>query len=550
MVSVINPKVLLIGLDGATYDLIKLWVKEKKLPTFSKLLKQGAYGKLKTTIPPHSAIAWVSAFTGKNAGKHGVFHFIDLKVRPRVRVKSAQDIKSMPIWGLLSDKGKKVIVVHVPFTYPPSKINGIMIPGPMTPSTWGGATLPKDLKEKFLQINYEIEISGEEYSNLLFKDKSKLLQRLFEITEKRAEMALHLIKNYKWDVFAVVFTMLDKVQHIFWGYMDPNSSLYDAKDEKRNYILRAYQKIDNLLNEILSSVNENVIIVLMSDHGFGLVQKYFLVDAWLSREGLLKPKRRMQIIKTLLLSLIFRERIVKTIFSVLSQKSIIRQGLKLLNVSSGAFASSDIDFTQTRVYCPATYGLLRVNVRGRDPMGTVDPQNEYEQLREHVISSLYDLTDSETGEKVVKRVYRKEELYRGPYAEEGPDLVFETYHKYFPLPLLTYGGFFRNVGEMGNGNHRDNGFIALFGPGIEKGKEIEGSNIMDIAPTISFLQGCTIPSDMDGKVLTKAFSESFIEKHPIRYGIRREVSKEEKLFKYSEEGEKEIKERLKSLGYI
>lgn len=550
--STANPKVLLIGLDGATYDLIKLWVKEKKLPTFSKLLKQGTYGKLKSTIPPHSAIAWVSAFTGKNAGKHGIFYFTDLK-GPNLKINTSRDIKSKLIWNLLNEEGKKTIVINVPFTYPPEKINGIMVSGLMTPLPYmeKEVTFPKELKKELLQMNYEIELMVEESTSLLYTNKEKFLLRLFELDEKIAKLAINLMENHAWDTFIVVSRLLDRVQHMFWGYMDPTNPIYSPENAKKygDYILRSYQKVDALLKGIIEKIDERTIVIVMSDHGSGTMHRYFFINTWLSQQQLLKPKK--QGFKAMLTPFILRENLIKSILSITGGKAITKLGLKLLNITPGLNISpSYIDFSKTKVYSPGSYGLLRVNVKGRDPTGTVDPQKEYNKLMDRLIKDLYNLVDPKTGKKVVKRVHRKEELYQGPYVEEGPDLVLETHDKYFPMPLLTNKEIFKNVGEMGNGNHKDNGFIALFGPGIERGKEIEGSHIIDVAPTMLYLQDCPIPSDVDGNILTSALLKSFLEKHPIRRGIRSEASREKEILRYSREEEEEVKERLKSLGYI
>ena len=128
-------KVICIGLDGATFDLIRPWLSKGKLPNIGRIIKDGVWGELESVIPPVSAPAWTSFMTGKNPGKHGIFGFKKEKQGTYEELfVNRKLIKSETLWKCLSDVGKKVIVINVPLTYPPEEINGYLMSGMDTPS--------------------------------------------------------------------------------------------------------------------------------------------------------------------------------------------------------------------------------------------------------------------------------------------------------------------------------------------------------------------------------------------------------------------------------
>jgi predicted AlkP superfamily phosphohydrolase/phosphomutase len=139
-------KTVLIGIDGATLDLALPWIKEGKLPAFAKIKNKGVHGKLRSTTPYYSAPAWVSMVTGVQPGKHGIYDFFRTDT-PNKNIVNSRYRKAPAIWKMLSNKGKRSIIVNVPGSYPPEKINGVMITGLLTPSPDSNYTYPKELKK-------------------------------------------------------------------------------------------------------------------------------------------------------------------------------------------------------------------------------------------------------------------------------------------------------------------------------------------------------------------------------------------------------------------
>ncbi|MEE8402962.1 MAG: alkaline phosphatase family protein [Candidatus Hydrothermarchaeaceae archaeon] len=278
-------RVLVIGLDGATFDVMGPLVKEGKLPVIAGLMGKGTSGHLKSTIPFVTAPAWASFMTGKSPGKHGVFGFLDRKKNSYERVLvDGSAIRAKTLWEILSDYGKKSIVVNVPMTYPPRKINGVLISGMGAPAS-GEFCYPASARRELGDYRVDMDIPyrpGRE---------EEFLRDLDDLTEKRKIAVLDLLKR-DWDFFMCVFVGLDRVQHHFWKFTDPENPAYDEDMAHRfgSTISDYYQKMDGIIGEMIESAGDAT-VALMSDHGFGQVHKVFNASNFLAGLGLLKRGR-------------------------------------------------------------------------------------------------------------------------------------------------------------------------------------------------------------------------------------------------------------------
>ena len=282
-------KVLVIGMDGATFDIIRPLVKKGKLPTLAKLIANGISSPLRSTFPPVTAPAWVSFMTGKNPGKHGVFDFCGYAshgyTRPFV---SSRDVQSMTLWKLLSEKGCQVGVINVPITYPPEKVNGFIIPGYQRAFTHKEYTYPPELFYEIEKMGYELDYSGDLVP--FNDDKTDYIQGWNKVVDARRRTSINLMKKYNWDFFMTVYKCTDEVQHHFWKYYDRTYA--DCPEHLRqrygNVIEDFYQKVDDAIAEQMSLLDENSVVVIMSDHGAGPLTKHFNLNRWLIQEGYMK----------------------------------------------------------------------------------------------------------------------------------------------------------------------------------------------------------------------------------------------------------------------
>jgi predicted AlkP superfamily phosphohydrolase/phosphomutase len=502
-------KVLVIGLDGAEPSLVFKWAKEGKLPNIAKLMENGAYGKLKSTIPPITGPAWVSFMTGKNPGKHGIYYFLQRKKNSYQRkLVSSKSINGKTLWRILSDAGLKVGVVNVPLTYPPEKVNGFIVSGYMTPSEKVGFTYPENLKNLLLKMGYRI---NDNEKLRFYEGGRRYLEDLYDVLRRQNSVVLYLIEEYDWDFFMYVFQGLDHVQHIFWKYMDSAHILHDseAEAELKNAIENYYKECDKQIGEMIKKSEKNILIILLSDHGFGRCVKRIYINNWLLKKGLLALREKYG------KSLSNKEHISKQSMYRLLVKFRLEKLSKIIpkkikdQIPSNIPEYSDIDWQKTKVYAHGAYPLIYINLKGREPQGIVEPGEEYENLRNYIINELYKLKDPETGEKVIDKIYKKEEIYWGENLDKAPDIIAIQKDEY---TITTFGDISSNVispiKDGGTGTHRIYGTFIASGNRIKK-ININDVEIVDIFPTILYYFGLPIPKDVDGRVLKEIFVEDF-----------------------------------------
>ena len=557
-------EVFIIGLDGATPDLVFPWAKEGKLPNLAKLINNGVSGELKSTLPPLTAPAWTSFMTGKNPGKHGLFHFV---ARPGSNYDyvpvTAKDNNAKTIWSILSEHGKTVGVMQVPMTYPPEKVKGFIVSGLGTPSPDSEFTYPANLREKLLK-DFKFKIQSTEIYRK--NNEDKFLKDLEYTEQKKAEVTKYLMEHYDWNCFMVVFMMTDIVQHFFWKDMDTKHPKHDSeatRDSAKKYgnaILNCYQKLDAIIGDLLKLVDENTTVIIMSDHGFGPLYKELHLNYWLRSKGLQNymdsgmAKGKHWLLKKGLSFEGLGEFTAKIKLRGVS-KYLPK---KIISAIPKRDALSCIDWSKTKVYSFGNLGMIYINLKGREPEGIVEPGLEYDELREYIIKELYELKDPETNKKIVDRIYKREEIYFGPCVDNAPDLLVVTDMIY--QEKATFGDFLvstvgdieeKDVRMRRSGQHRMNGIFIMKGKNIQKHKEIKNAEIIDLAPTILYLIDVPIPHDMDGKVLESAFESDYLKSNLIQYEeVSGLIQKKDSDYFMSEEDEEKVKERLKALGYI
>ncbi len=572
-------KLLVIGIDGADFDLIKPWVKEGKLPNLARLLEKGVHGELKSTIPPVSPPAWTSFMTGKNPGKHGIFDFTARKPNSyEVEFVNARWRKAITIWKLMSDAGKRICVLSVPVTYPPEKINGVMISGIDTPGATGGVADPSAVHPP--HIHQEIWQNVGPYlisPNLVaFKNDQcdKMLEAALQTVERKMETALYLFKKEPWDCFMITIGETDGITHRLWKYHDKNSPLSDdlsSQHKGADPILRIYQRVDEYLGKFQSLLDNETTIIIMSDHGHGgNSDKAVYLNRWLEEQRLLKFKseKNGSLLPSLLRRVISTNlHWAKTIglkFLPPTLKKKILRKTKLANKMESWLRFSHIDWAHTTAYSDETpyFPTIWINVQRREPAGIFEPGNEYEALREHIIYELSRWLDPETGQRVVKKVHKREEIYSGPFVEKFPDLIIEwnLHNGYSYLFKSSHGINGKPISRIDekekakskSGDHRDYGIFIAAGKNIKQRTQLSGAEIIDLAPTILYLLGIPIPSDMDGKVLTKIFQEEYLTSHPFQYsdGSGQDLNITEPYQAYSSDEEEAVRARLQGLGYI
>ena len=297
-------KVLIIGLDGATWTNLDPWIKQGLLPNLARLRSQGAWGELRSTFPPLTAPAWSSFLTGKNPGKHGVFHFVALDDDPSDPSEHGPDIvdgrsiKSSTLWDILGHQGRKVGVINVPMSYPPRAVNGFLVTCMLTPPNAPSFTYPPELSQQI--TDYQIDLDrfieqkpfardeqGERQKRIV-KPSLQLMQEFYEMEEKRARTTLSLMDSHAWDTLMVVFTATDRMGHYLWPYHQSTGDNSTEGRELHEAVVRFYVRLDQHIGDLVEKAGPDASVVVMSDHGMGpIYSKNTHWNNWLYKKGYL-----------------------------------------------------------------------------------------------------------------------------------------------------------------------------------------------------------------------------------------------------------------------
>ncbi len=552
-------RVLVIGLDGATFDLLLPWCGEGVLPHLKSLVTRGVAGPLRSVFPPVTAPAWVSFQTGKNPGKHGVFEFLQHDETSFELVPVNATMRDgLPIWDLLSRAGKTVAILGVPVTYPPTPVNGIQICGFLAPRGSRDFTHPVSLLS---EIESRFGPFPLYHSEVYSRGRvDALLDEAFHHLRYKRRLDLALLAEREWDFAVAYFEGGDRLQHELWHLMEPRHAMHDP-DEARAHLPRLldfYREVDATVGDLAALAGPDAAVVVMSDHGFGPIDRYLNFNVWLLGEGFLALRRDP-------LTMVKRALFNAGVTPSLAYKMSMRLGFAKQRLKKGvtARASSfalvnkvflslaNIDWKRTRAFSRGNYGQIYVNLKGREPFGSVNPGREYEDAVKEIIARLRAARDPQTGEPIIGEVHRKEEIYSGRHVGRMPDVVFiprDMRYKAIGIVDFTTRRFIEPT--FGNsGDHRMDGIFIADGPPFAGRRRAEGLALIDLTPTILHLLGLPVPSDMDGRVLTEILDPAWVAAHPIVTGPPAVASGGKRL-DLSEAEREEIRNRLRGMGYV
>jgi predicted AlkP superfamily phosphohydrolase/phosphomutase len=513
-----TQKLLLIGIDGATFAMIKPLMEQGKLPNFSRLMETGVHGVLASTVPPVSPVAWTSLMTGMHPGKHGIFDFAGkIPGSYDFKMNTAADRRARPFWMHLSDAGKRVLVLGVTMTYPPDPVNGYMVSGLGMPPTTdiSKSVYPPEFADMVLSVGpYRAVPEGD--LRKLFKsdgEKDRFLRGVMSQIDERVRLFREMWKKERFDFSFVFFLDTDGVSHYFWKYMESGGAYSDA-------IFTVYQKVDQAIGELVETVGSDAGVMLVSDHGFGPLRKVVFLNNWLEAEGYLR-------------------------FGKPDLLAWFRSG--------GRRPEKAIDWPGTKAYFKGTIGNIFINLKGREPRGTVEPA-DYAALCDTIRAGLLGLRDPDTGEQVVHAVYQAGDL--GTREVPGaPDLVLTFKRGYSVVGDESALQAVRDTGAIiadsnnWSGNHEPDGILIAQGAGFKRGSVLEDAAITDIAPTSLYFFGLPIPEAMDGRVLDGLFEGTSAGEARVLYRKDDGVAEAAQPGLTKKESDLLV-EQLRNLGYL
>lgn len=503
-------RLVIIGIDGATFNILRLLQNKKSLPFFNKLMQNGCYGNLESSLPVNGAASWASFFSGKNPGKHNIYDFFTTRSEDtQPPLISNHSIKSRLLWNILENFKMRSILINIPIFSEPEPINGIMSSGLLTDMDkpfFYPAHVAQDLQYQAYSLD-----SGFARN----QDKDEYFTQILKTQKSQEKSFRKLILNESWNLAAITFNGIARAQSVFW-------------DEPEK-LEKLYRHIDLFLEHIHKIAGEDTNFLVVSNYGFKPVAKKFFVNEWLWELKLLQKKittnrarvtdlddyiyssltdKTNPITRLLAATKITKDNIRRVLPDAISE--LLKRATSWSIRKLFPYEYLDIVWDRTQAYfISANTQGININLKGREPFGTVNPGRDYERLRDQIIGELYRLRDPYTLENVVDEVYRKEDIFFGDHLNEAPDIVFKPHNfDYYLSPEKRTCRLY--IGSANDdypiqAHHDPQGLFFMTGPKIKHGEKLKTVSIYDMLPTILYSLGISPVDNLDGHILHQIF---------------------------------------------
>jgi len=548
---------LIVGWDGASFDVVGPMLKAGELPNLAELLERSACRRLRSTTPAVTFPAWTSFMTAASPGYHGI---LDFSFRPdhsySVRFVNGSYRRLPTIWRRMSDAGLRVGVYALPATYPAETLHGVQVCGFDTPFGTGKGSkfsYPNGLIAEIEKRYGGIAVDGPSQSRLGAGWYHHALEQMLETIDLRAKIVCDLLTNGNFDCFCVHFGESDTVAHHFWQFDDAGSPR-SRLDGPAGGIKDVYRGMDRALGRLLEAVPDGGSVMLVSDHGSGgASDRVIFWNRWLADEGFLRFTGTSSFWDAAFGAA--RKAALRAV-----PESVQARLFGRLRRTAGTLEAASrfrgIDWRHTRVFSEELnyYPALWINRLGREPCGTVE-EAAVQPLVAELGDRLRAWKDPIDGGPVVERVMVRGELFEGPYANLAPDLGLQLRdpdgYSYCAMP--SRGGAERNpirrmrdeemVGRRGttmSGSHRPYGMCTLAAPGVRPGR-CEDTTLPDAGATVLALMGIEHSQEADGV--------QWGESRPKGSSSSSIISNADPMI-YAREEEAEVVRRLRALGYL
>ena len=449
-----SSRLVVIGLDSADFDLIQKWVHEGHLPTIAGLMESGSWGTLRSTANVGSASVWPSFFSGVSPAKHCGLGRRRLKSGTYriIHDRNARVIKRDPFWLQLSQAGKRIAVLDVPRTYPSDGFNGIQLVDWGThDKDWGASSYPREYLKHIIDRfgPYPIPDFNEFlYTNTELSALSEFSKALISSVKKKELVSQYILEQESWDLFITVFSEPHGGGHLLWHLMDRDHPAYDSKIAQLlgDSLLNIYSSIDSAISKLMDVASDvNFLIVSPAGMGPDYTGSHLLPEI-LKRLDLVVGRQRTPPDNTLSEKIKYSANKLFELVpagrwgpqAIINLKNMLPVGIlkaieplkklipkQTLNSVKSQLKTIGRSWRSRKAFCtPSDFnGSIRINVKGREPEGLVEPGAEYESLCSDLIRELGNFINIDTGEKAASDVLRVHQMYTGEYLDELPDIV-------------------------------------------------------------------------------------------------------------------------------
>ncbi|MGA1264947.1 MAG: alkaline phosphatase family protein [Prochlorothrix sp.] len=458
-----SPRLLIIGLDCMAPELVfEQW--RSHLPNLSRLMEQGSYGRLESSIPAITVPAWSCMMSGRDPGELGIYGFRNRRDRgyQSMAISDGRAVKVPRLWDLLGDAGWTVATLSVPGTSPPSAVNGSQVSCFLTPNLETPFTHPPELGAKIRDWMPDFMLDVPEFRS---EDKAQILDNLYRLCDQRFTLAQKLLYQDSPDFLMLVDMGVDRIHHAFWKPMDPRHPQYEPGDPYATAIRDYYIHVDRQVGDLVAHCSDETVIVVVSDHGAQPLMGGICLNEWLIQEGYLVLK--------------------ETPTEPLSLDQAV------------------VDWEKTQAWgAGGYYGRVFLNVQGREPQGIV-PMTDYDRLRTELATRLEAFTDPQ-GNPLTNHAYRPQEIYQRVRGMAPDLLVYFDNLAWRSVGSVGHGSLYTANNDTGpdDANHAPLGLMIYYDPQRPQGgKVLEGAQLYDVVPTVCDRFGITPPKGLRGKVL-------------------------------------------------
>jgi predicted AlkP superfamily phosphohydrolase/phosphomutase len=491
-------RVLFLGADSLDKDLVLRWADDGTLPTFRRLLSTAAWGV--TENPPGLFVGavWPSFWTSVSPARHARYCYEQIRPGSYEKIRiHPRDTQAPPFWDALSRAGRRLAILDVPKTYVAEGLNGVHVVdwGTHDPDHDGPVTWPASLAAE-LVARYGRDEVGNCNAHGRAGEYEKLRDQLVSRVARKKQMILDTLSGGAWDALLAVFSESHCAGHQCWHVHDANHARHDRALAARigDPIRDVYVAIDAAVGEIIERAGKGTDVIVLGSHGMrSHYDATFLLDQMLRRID--RPTARTP----------GRGSARGSLAKGLWKRTPAPVRRLLAPLKEPVKSRVDPDALAARRFFPLpnndAYGAIRLNLAGREPAGRVAP-GDFEDVCAGLERDLLAFTNLETGEPVVRRLWRANEFYRGPLMDHLPDLIVE-WNRDAPISRIRSdktGEITGTYQKSRTGDHSNNGIFFMSGEGVTAGAVNRAVSVMDFGPTIAARLGVALPG-VDGRSL-------------------------------------------------